>query len=90
MQNKVTLDRIKAKIIKEDYVLMPDGRTTICQLTMQNGFTIRGEASCVDISNFDAAFGRSLAYEAAVDAIWPFEGYLLAEELWKSRLLSNL
>lgn len=44
---KVTKEALLAKIAVVDYVVMPDGRTTICQLTMQNGFTVRGESSCV-------------------------------------------
>ena len=58
---------------------MPDGRTTVCQLTMQNGFTVRGESSCVSVENFNKELGEKYAYEKAFDAAWAFEGYLLAE-----------
>ena len=40
---KVTPETLKAKINDVTYVVMPDGRTVICQLTMANGFTVRGE-----------------------------------------------
>ena len=76
---KVTKEALQAKIGSIDYVVMPDGRTTVCQLTMQNGFTVRGESSCVSVENFNKALGEKYAYEKAFDAAWAFEGYLLAE-----------
>ena len=78
---KVTKEALQAKIAAVDYVVMPDGRTTICQLTMQNGFTVRGESSCVSAENFNKALGEKYAYAKAFDAAWAFEGYLLAELL---------
>ena len=47
---KVTLDGIKAKIKGETYLVLPDGRSTLCILTMQNDYTI------MDLS--PAEFGR--------------------------------
>lgn len=41
-KNRVTVEEIKAAIRKKEFVVLPDGRTTICILTMDNGFTIRG------------------------------------------------
>lgn len=76
---RVTKEAILAKIAAVDYVVMPDGRTTICQLTMQNGFTVRGESSCVSVENFNKELGEKYAYEKAFDAAWAVEGYLLAE-----------
>ena len=76
---KVTKEALQAKIGSIDYVVMPDGRTTVCQLTMQNGFTVRGESSCVSVENFNKELGEKCAYEKAFDAAWAFEGYLLAE-----------
>lgn len=76
---KVTREHLGKRIIAADYVVMPDGRTTVCQLTMQNGFTVRGESSCVSVENFNKDLGEKYAYEKAFDAAWAFEGYLLAE-----------
>ena len=63
------------------YYVMKDGRTTICSITMVNGFTVNGFSACVLASNFDAALGRKYSYENAFEQLWPLEGYLLAEEL---------
>ena len=76
---KVTREHLGMRIAAADYVVMPDGRTTVCQLTMQNGFTVRGESSCVSVENFNKELGEKYAYEKAFDAAWAFEGYLLAE-----------
>jgi hypothetical protein len=79
---KVTLDGIKAKIKGETYLVLPDGRTTICQLTMENGYSINGHSACVDPREFDRDLGRKYAFEDALRQIWPLEGYLLAETLF--------
>lgn len=83
--NKVTIDRILSKIKKTDYTLLPDGRTTICTLYMENGFTIRGESACVDPKEYNQFLGEKYAREQAINNVWPFEGYLLAQELWLAR-----
>lgn len=85
MTNKVTLESIINKIVGEMYLVLPDGRTTVCMLTMQNGYTIKGMSACVDASNFDMNIGRKIAFEDAIRQIWPLEGYLLAERLFWDR-----
>ena len=85
MENKVTLEGIKSKIKAECYIVLPDGRTTLCQLTLQNGYTINGTSACVDASSFDMNIGRKIAFDDAIRQIWPLEGYLLAEKLYWDR-----
>lgn len=76
---KVTPDSIKAKIAKVDYMVLPDSTVTLCNITMNNGFSVRGESACVDPRNFNIEIGKGLAYKQAFGKIWPLEGYLLAE-----------
>lgn len=85
MENKVTLEQIKGKITDECYLVLPDGKSTLCILTLENGYTIKGLSACVDASNFNMDAGRKIAYENAIDQIWPLEGYLLAEKLYWDR-----
>lgn len=85
MENKVTWEGILSKIKAECYIVLPDGRTTLCQLTLQNGYTINGTSACVDASNFDMDIGRKIAFEDAIRQVWPLEGYLLAERLFWER-----
>ena len=84
MSNKVTLEQIQSKIKSESYIVLPDGRTTLCTLTMENGFTINGTSACVDAANFDINLGRRYAHEDAIRQIWPLEGYLLAQRLYEN------
>jgi hypothetical protein len=81
--NKVTIEQIEGKIVGESYLVLPDGRTTLCTLTLQNGYTIQGLSACVDVSNFDLQIGRKWSREDAVRKIWPLEGYLLAQHLYE-------
>lgn len=76
---KVTKDSIEAKIAKVDYLVLPDSTVTLCNITLHNGYSVRGESACVDPRNFNVEIGKGLAYKQAFDRLWPLEGYLLAE-----------
>ena len=76
---KVTKDSIEAKISKVDYLVLPDSTVTLCNITLKNGYSVRGESACVDPRNFNVEIGKGLAYKQAFDKLWPLEGYLLAE-----------
>lgn len=86
----VTMGGILAKIKKAEYLILPDGRTTLCMLTLENGYTLRGESSCVSIDNFNVALGEKYAYQNAVEKVWALEGYLLTERLYTNSLIQNL
>lgn len=80
--DRVTVESIEAKIVREDYLTHAGGSTlTICILTLANGFTVTGESACVDLRNFDPELGKKYAREAAFEKIWPLEGYLLRERM---------
>lgn len=80
-----TLQGIRDKIKGATYTLLPNGRTTICQLTMENGFTIEGSSACVNAANYNQHLGEKYAYEDALNNIWKFEGYLLAEAQFRAK-----
>lgn len=52
----------------------------ICELTLQNGFTVRGEAAVVSKANFDSEIGKTISRKNACDKIWQLEGYLLQQQ----------
>ena len=87
MENRVTKTGIQEKIVDQQYIVLPDGRSTLCILTLQNGFTVKGFSACVDIDNFDLVMGRYIAFEDAFRQIWALEGYLLAEKLYWDRAM---
>lgn len=79
----VTREQIDAAIAGETYTVLPDGRTTICQLTLYNGFSVIGKSACVSAANFDAEMGRQIARTNAVNELWQLLGFRLAEELYR-------
>jgi len=54
---------------------------SICLLVMQNGFTVIGKSAPASPENFDAEYGKQLAYEDAVKQLWPLMGYALRDRL---------
>lgn len=72
---------IDAKIQKKTFTNLPSGKCIICELTLTNGFTVRGESACVSVGNFDQEIGNAIAFKNARDKIWVLEGYLLQEKL---------
>lgn len=57
------------------------GLLTFCVLVLRNGFTVTGESACASPENFDPQIGRKIAFDNAVNKIWPLEGYLLKQQL---------
>lgn len=52
---------------------------------MENGFTIEGTSACVSAANYNQHLGEKYAYEDALNNTWKFEGYLLAETLFRAK-----
>ena len=82
----VTVEELQAAIKKTEFVILPDGRTTIALVTLDNGFTVRGESSCVCKENFDQALGEEYAARDAQSKIWPLLGFRLADRLHQQKL----
>lgn len=80
---RLTPDHIDSVIIGETYTNLPDGRTVVCQLTLQNGFTADGKSACVSKENFDQEIGNKIARTNAREKIWELEGYLLKQKLFE-------
>jgi hypothetical protein len=76
---KVTKDGIEKRITKTDYIVLPNSTTTICNVVLENGYSVRGESACVDARNFNLEIGQNLAFKDAFAKLWALEGYLLAE-----------
>lgn len=85
-KNAVTAEEVQAAIKKTEYVLLPDGRTTIALITLDNGFTVRGESSCVDIANYKQELGEEYATRDAQSKIWAYLGFRLADRLHQAKL----
>lgn len=86
---RVTEDLIRSKIKDVHYTILEDGKTTICNIYLENGFTVRGESACVDINNFDINLGEKYSYENAFNKLWLLEGYLMQEKMYRDNLNGN-
>ena len=81
VKTKVTPEDVVAAIKQESYIVLPNGRTTVCQLTLDNGFTVEGTSACVHAANFNLLQGREIARENAVEKVWQLLGFRLADRL---------
>ena len=97
---RVTPDDIASSIVSEYYFTAANGINsgivvgykypgpldllTFCVLVLKNGFTVTGESACASPENFDAEVGKKIARANAVNKIWPLEGYLLKERLYRA------
>lgn len=80
---RLTPEMIDGAIEQETYTTLPSGKVMVCELTLTNGFTVRGEAATVSKANFNEEIGRKISFQNARDRIWELEGYLLQEKLFQ-------
>lgn len=78
---RVTVEMVNEQIVGETYTVLPSGRVTVCELTLKNGFTVRGESAVVFIENNAPQTGREIARKKAEDQIWQLLGYELRSKL---------
>lgn len=76
---KVTKAQIEARIAAVTYHRIGE-TVTLCNIDLDNGYSVRGESACVDPRNFDETIGNLLAHKQAFDKLWPLFGFLLAED----------
>lgn len=57
------------------FTILPDGRTTVCLLTLPNGFSVTGSSVCAMGTPFDKEVGESCAYSEAYNNALPFLAY---------------
>ena len=77
----VTPQAIDGLIVGATYTIMPSGKCMVCELTLANGFTVRGESSTVSHANFREDIGKKISFERAREKIWMLEGYLLQQRI---------
>ena len=77
----MTLESLKAKVKEQHYHVVPGTTVTLCTLVLENGFAVTGESACASPELFDEELGKRLAYQRAIEKVWPLEGYLLKEQL---------
>jgi len=81
---RVTPEYIQSRIARKDFTVLPGTTVTICSITLDNGYSVRGESACVDPANFNAAIGQHYAEAQAQEKLWPLFGFLLAEKRFRA------
>lgn len=82
---RITNDWIDRCIREAQFHVFPGTTTTVCCLTLSNGFTVTGESACASPENFDEELGRKIAAGNARSKIWALEGYLLKQSLHEEK-----
>lgn len=85
LRNKVTIDDLTALVDSghTEYNHLA-GTLTHCTITLPCGFQVTGESACIDPANYDQELGQEIARKKAVNALWPLEGYLLANDRYRA------
>ena len=83
--NKITSEYLESLIVNETFTVLPSGKVVVCELTLVNGFSVRGDAAVVDPANFVLSVGQAISRKRAVDAMWQLEGYLLQQRLFEAQ-----
>ena len=78
---RLTPEDINNVIVDVTYTVLPSSKVMVCELTLKNGYSVRGEAATVSKENFDEEIGKEISYKNAREKIWQLEGYLLQEIL---------
>lgn len=86
LPNKLTMGEILDTVTKADYWRLGESTTTVCQLTLKNGFTVLGQSACIDPLEFNKAIGEKVAWDNALDKVWELEGYLLQQKRFEAGL----
>jgi len=81
---RLSPDKIDEVIVSETFTVLPSGKCLICEITLKNGFTVRGESAAVSKENFDVEIGKEVSRKDARNKIWGFEGYLLQQRIFES------
>lgn len=76
---RVTEDYIQGRIYGRPAFIRATDTLTFCIITLDNGFTVTGEAACVKKENYNQQIGEDISYKNAFQKLWAFFGFLLAE-----------
>jgi hypothetical protein len=88
---RLTAPRITDKDVNDaiksiQYHVFPDTTTTVCCITLTNGYTAIGHAACVSPENYDKDVGQKIAFTNAREVLWGLLGYGLAVDLHRGVL----
>lgn len=74
---RITLADLKARVESVEYIVRD--HLTIAVLVLSNGWYLVGKSAPVDPDNFDAEYGKTLAYDDALRQAWPLVAFAYLE-----------
>ena len=81
---RVTAEYMQSRIKETTFTRFSE-TVTICNIELDNGYSVRGESACVSPENYRQDIGEKIAYDAAFNKLWPLFGFLLAEDIHLGR-----
>lgn len=79
---KLLEQEVKDTVKRVQYYRFPDTTTTVCALTLTNGFIVTGESACIDPNEFNTSLGEQFAYDNALQKVFHVEAYMLKQRLF--------
>lgn len=76
---RVTQELIDSRIVNTEFLRIGE-TVTVCNITLDNGYSVRGESACVNAENYKQDIGERFARDDAFRKLWPLFGFLLAED----------
>lgn len=89
MSNKLTIEQVEAAI-KDVEFLKVGKKSTVCVMTLHNGFEIIASSSCVSPEYYDQNIGEALSRERATEKIWELLGFNLQQSLFESEAVKDV
>lgn len=86
---RVTSQEVDDQVMRAEFHRFEGTTTTVCLMTLRNGFTVVGQSACASPENFDAKIGQGLAYTDARNQVWNLQGYLLKDRLFQAQRTTN-
>ena len=72
---KLTKEILEQHILKKDFIRMWH-KTTVCLITLDNGYEVVGSSACINPEDYDLEIGKKFAYEDAFEKLWSLFGFL--------------
>ena len=85
LPNKVTKEDLEHLVAQSEIEYNKlAGTLTHCTITLPCGWQVTGESACIDLDNYNKELGEEIALKKAIVSLWPLEGYLLANDIYRS------
>lgn len=87
--NTVTEEAVNDSIASEEYLTVGK-KTTLCLITLKNGFEVVGTSACVDPAKYDIEVGKPFARKKAIDIVWTVLGATLQNTIYNDKKVTDI